>query len=64
MDSIKCHAIRCRKCGKVIESTYAHDFKWCSCGAIAVDGGQDYLWRCGNMEGWDEVSEIARNPAD
>ena len=64
MDSIKRNAIRCRKCGEVIESTYTHDFKWCSCGVVAVDGGHEYLRRCGNMEDWDELSEIARNPAD
>lgn len=64
MQTIKRNAIRCRKCGEVIESTYTHDFKWCSCRAVAVDGGHDYLRRCGNMEDWDELSEIARNPAD
>ena len=64
MQNIKRNAIRCRKCGEVIESTYAHDFKWCSCGAVAVDGGHEYLRRCGNMEDWDELSEIARNPAE
>lgn len=64
IQTIKRNAIRCRKCGEVIESKCTHDFKWCSCGAVAVDGGRDYLRRCGNMEDWDELSEIARNPAD
>ena len=64
MQTINRTAIRCRKCGEEIESTYTHDFKWCSCRAVAVDGGHDYLRRCGNMEDWDELSEIARNPAD
>ena len=64
MQTIKRNAIRCRICGEVIESTYTHDFKWCSCGAVAVDGGHEYLRRCGNMEDWDELFEIARNPAD
>ena len=36
--------IRCRKCGDVIESTHRHDFVRCSCGAVSVDGGNDY-WR-------------------
>lgn len=39
------NAIKCRKCGDVIESTSTHDFKICSCGACAVDGGHEYL-RC------------------
>lgn len=50
--------IRCKKCGKIIESTSTHDFKWCSCGACAVDGGHDYLKRSGNQEDWEELSEV------
>ena len=37
--------IRCNKCGDVIESVHRHDFKFCKCGAVAVDGGKDYLKR-------------------
>ena len=33
------NAIRCKKCGDVIESETVHDFKFCSCGSCAVDGG-------------------------
>ena len=39
------NAIKCRKCGEVIESVSPHDFKTCSCGTCAVDGGHDYLRR-------------------
>lgn len=46
------NAIRCRKCGDIIESETVHDFWVCSCGACAVDGGHDYLRRCGNLENW------------
>ena len=42
------NAIRCKKCGEVIESKSVHDFKFCSCGACAVDGGHEYLRRCGS----------------
>lgn len=48
--------IRCKKCGDVIESTYRHDFKDCKCGAVAVDGGTDYLRRCGKCEDWEDMS--------
>lgn len=48
--------IRCKKCGDVIESTYRHDFKDCKCGAVAVDGGKDYLRRGGNREDWEDMS--------
>lgn len=42
---IKRNAIRCNHCGDVIESTSVHDFKFCSCETVAVDGGHDYLKR-------------------
>lgn len=47
--------IRCKKCGDVIESLYRWDFKYCKCGAVAVDGGKDYNKRLGNQEDWEEV---------
>ena len=37
--------IRCNKCGDIIESVSDHDFEFCKCGAVAVDGGHDYLKR-------------------
>jgi len=33
------HAVLCKKCKDTIESTYRHDFKYCSCGAVGIDGG-------------------------
>ena len=55
--------IKCKKCGDIIESITTHDFKWCSCGACAVDGGHDYLRRVGNQEDWEEKS-ITTQKAD
>lgn len=49
--------IRCKKCGEIIESFSVHDFKFCGCGACAVDGGHDYLRRCGNIEDWEDLTE-------
>ena len=40
------NAIKCVNCGDVIESKHTHDFKFCSCGTVAVDGGLSYLKRC------------------
>lgn len=37
--------IRCKHCGDVIESKHVHDFRYCSCGKCAVDGGHEYLRR-------------------
>ena len=33
------HAIQCKKCLETIESKHRHDFKYCSCMAIGIDGG-------------------------
>ena len=42
----------------MIESTYRHDFKYCKCGAVAVDGGKDYLRRLGNLDNFEELSKV------
>jgi len=57
MVKILVNRIKCNKCGEIIESTHRHDFKFCKCGAVAVDGGNDYLRRSGNLEDWEELSE-------
>lgn len=57
MRKIKSNKIRCRKCGEIIESVSVHDFKFCKCGAVAVDGGHEYLRRCGSLENFEELSE-------
>ena len=58
MVKILVNRIKCNKCGEIIESTHRHDFKFCKCGAVAVDGGNDYLRRSGNLEDWEELSEF------
>lgn len=40
----------CKKCGDIIWSSHQHDYKTCSCGAIAVDGGMSHVGRSGNPE--------------
>lgn len=52
------NAIRCKHCGDIIESTYRHDFKFCSCRHCAVDGGLDYLRRDGGPDDWEDLSEF------
>ena len=64
MRRIKRNAIRCKKCGDVIESKSVHDFVWCSCGSVFVDGGRDYLRRGyrdgeGDFEELSEYEEVA-----
>jgi hypothetical protein len=56
------NAAQCAKCGDVVESKSRHDFSGCSCGAIFVDGGLDYLRGGGNPEDfiplyeWEDVT--------
>ena len=58
MYKITKNAIKCKTCGELIESRHVHDFKWCSCGAVAVDGGLEYLKRAGTFGGYMEKSEF------
>ena len=56
--------IKCKKCGDIIESINRHDFKLCKCGAVAGDGGCDYLRRCGDLDEFEDLSvtiEIENN---
>ncbi len=48
--------IKCLKCRDIIESRSVHDYRPCSCGACAVDGGHDYLRRTGDRDNWQEMS--------
>lgn len=51
--------IQCRECGEIIESRSTHDFKRCSCGNCAVDGGTEYLRReCKTENGFIELSDV------
>lgn len=51
------NAIKCRRCGDIIESKSLHDFVTCSCGSCSVDGGHDYARRCGEPGSYIELSE-------
>ena len=59
MRKLKKNVIKCTHCGDVIESTHVHDFKWCSCKTVAVDGGKEYAKRCfmNSPEDFEELSE-------
>ena len=57
MRKIIVNKIRCKRCGDVIESKSVHDFKFCKCEAVAVDGGHDYLRRLGETEDWEDLSK-------
>lgn len=58
MSRIIVNRIKCLKCGDIITSESVHDYKSCSCGACAVDGGKEYLKRCGEPADWEELSKV------
>ena len=60
IEKIRNNKIKCKKCGDIIESIDVHDFKWCSCGTVAVDGGREYLRRVGNKEDFEELSHFIK----
>ena len=55
-EEIISNIIKCKKCGDIIESKSTNDYKRCSCGAVAVDCGKNYLKRIGNEENYEELS--------
>lgn len=57
-EEIISNKIKCKKCGDIIESKSINDYKKCSCGAVAVDGGKDYLKRMGDEENYEELSKL------
>ncbi len=35
------NSIKCNLCGEIIVSEDVHDLKFCKCGAVSVDGGNE-----------------------
>ena len=58
--------IKCRKCNDIIESKSRHDFVWCKCKSVAVDGGSGngYMRRIGLPTDYEELTEWVRDPKD
>lgn len=42
------NAASCNVCGDFIVSKHRHDYVECTCGTVAVDGGQEYIRRVGD----------------
>jgi hypothetical protein len=49
------NAMQCLNCNDIIESTYRHDCKLCSCSGCTTDGGLDYIRRAHR----DEIDYVA-----
>ena len=53
------NSAKCLKCGDEVESKHVHDFQWCSCKNIAVDGGHWYTKRCAeDFTAYQDTSEF------
>ena len=58
VEKIVRNAVKCLKCGDIIESKHRHDFVFCSCERIFVDGGKDYFRRgFDSVENFTDLSE-------
>ena len=55
---MKIKAIKCKKCGDTIYSRNTHDFHYCSCKTVAVDGGFDYLRVLGEPENYQANAKV------
>ncbi len=62
MKKILINKVQCKRCKDIIQSKHCHDFVRCSCWngkrGVTVDGGTDYLKRCGSFEDFTELSEF------
>lgn len=56
------NAIKCKVCGDLIESEHRHDYKTCSCGAVAVDGGHEYQRVVGEPYNIENMAVWTSNP--
>jgi hypothetical protein len=54
--TILSNQVHCVRCGDEPYSANRHDFRPCQCGAVSVDGGQDYLRRLGSHDDYVEMS--------
>lgn len=54
----------CLNCNTEIISRHRHDFKWCECGNLAVDGGKDYIKRSGGHLGGIKETSIVKEVKD
>lgn len=52
---MKVEGIECLKCGDKVWSRHAHDFRWCKCGKVAIDGGRQYTKITGDSSDYKQV---------
>ena len=51
------NCVQCHECGDIILSKHRHDFRFCVCTNVAVDGGAAYIRRVYKKpDSWTEIS--------
>jgi hypothetical protein len=60
---LKKNRCQCKLCGDIITSEHVHDFKWCKCGAIFTDGGQQYIRR-GFTGSYEDIIDLSEYEED
>lgn len=48
---------KCKKCGDEIFGNTHKKYTACKCGALAVDGYEDYVRLIGNNEDWETITK-------
>jgi hypothetical protein len=48
---------KCKKCGDEIFWNTHKKYTTCKCGALAVDGCEDYVRLIGNKEDWESIEK-------
>lgn len=48
-------AIKCKKCGDTVFSRTTHDFRYCGCKLVAIDGGGDYTRIIGEQKDYETL---------
>lgn len=46
---------KCKLCGDILNTNTNHEMRSCTCGALSVDGGHDYVRVIGNEEEFEVV---------
>src|SRR4051812_1071025 len=61
---IKRNSATCKMCNTKMESKEVCDVIICNCGRIAIDGGNEYLKRLGDLECLEETSSVISSQSD
>ena len=50
--------LKCLYCNDIIESKHQHDFRWCKCQSVFIDGGLEYRRIGGDLSVIQDMCEV------